>query len=109
MMSITVEENRLPPESAVLADDEHIRLFNSIISAYGGTHEVAGNTISDHVEMSWNEAWTGTDQVRHYSVPGDTLTIETTPRNTGTDGREFINTLNWKRVESLSMDVRLNS
>jgi len=41
--------------------------------------------------------------VRYFSLEGDTLTIETTPRTSGADSREFINTLTWQRVEALTM------
>jgi len=103
MMSLTVEENRLPPAGPVVTDEERIRLFNTIISAYAGTYRIEGNQVTHHVEMSWNEAWTGTDQVRSYSVDGDKLTIETTPRTAGTDNRQFINTLKWQRTEAFPM------
>jgi len=101
MMSITVEGNRQPPASAVLTDEERVRLFNSIVSAYSGRYTVDGNKVIHTVDISWNEAWTGTQQVRYFEVKGDELTIETTPRTSGTDARQFINTLKWDRVEAL--------
>jgi hypothetical protein len=101
MMSITVEGNRQPPASAVLTDEERVRLFNSIVSAYCGRYTVDGNKVIHTVDISWNEAWTGTQQVRYFEVKGDELTIETTPRTSGTDARQFINTLKWDRVEAL--------
>lgn len=100
MMSITVEENRQPPAGEVLTDAERVRLFKSIISAYSGTYTVEGDTVIHDVEMSWNEAWTGTRQMRLFKVSGDELVIETTPRTAGTDTRLFINTLTWERTEA---------
>lgn len=100
MMSITVEENRQPPAGEVLTDAERVRLFKSIISAYSGTYTVEGDTVIHDVEMSWNEAWTGTKQMRLFKVTGDELVIETTPRTAGTDTRLFINTLTWERTEA---------
>jgi hypothetical protein len=105
MMSITVEENRRPPAGAVITDEERIALFKTIISAYAGTYAVEGDRVTHHVEMSWNEAWTGTDQVRRYCVDGNKLTIETTPRTAGTDSREFINTLTWERTEAFPVTI----
>ena len=99
MMSITVEDNRRPPAGEVLTDDDRVRLFKSIISASSGTYAIEGDTVIHHVELSWNEAWTGTKQVRRFAVNGDELTIETTPRTAGTDTRQFINTLTWERTE----------
>jgi len=101
MMSITVEGGRKPPAGAVLTDEERVRLFNGIVSAYSGRYVVDGNKVIHTVDISWNEAWTGTQQVRFFEVKGDELTIETTPRTSGSDAREFINTLKWDRVEAL--------
>jgi len=100
MMSITVEEKRQPPAGEVLTDDERVRLFKSIISAYSGNYTVEGDMVIHDVELSWNEAWTGTRQVRRFAVNGDELVIETTPRTAGTDTRQFINTLIWERTEA---------
>jgi hypothetical protein len=101
MMSVTVEENRAPPADAILTDAECVRLFKTIVSAYAGKYTVADDNIVHAVEMSWNEAWTGTQQVRRFRIDGDTMTLETTPRTSATDSREFINTLTWERVEAL--------
>ncbi len=106
MMSITVEENRQPPAGEVLTDEERVRLFKSIISAYSGSYVVEGDTVIHDVELSWNEAWTGTKQVRRFAVNGGELTIETTPRTAGTDTRQFINTLTWERTEGFPVTVR---
>ena len=99
MMSITVEEKRARPAGEVLTDEERVRLFKSIISAYSGRYTVEGDIVIHDVEMSWNEAWTGTKQMRLFKVTGDELVIETTPRTAGTDTRQFINTLTWERTE----------
>ncbi len=100
MMSITVEENRQPPAGEVLTDEERVRLFKSIISAYSGRYTVEGDTVIHEVELSWNEAWMGAKQMRLFKVTGDELVIETTPRTAGTDTRQFINTLTWERTEA---------
>lgn len=107
MMSVTVEENRQRPAGAVLTDAERIRLFNSIVSAYAGTYSVTDNVVTHTVEISWNEAWTGTRQERLFSVSGDTLTLETTPRTSGRDSREFVNTLTWERIEALPAGIAM--
>ena len=95
-----LEEKREAPAGVVLTDEERVRLFKSIISAYSGRYTVEGDTVIHDVELSWNEAWTGTRQVRKFTVNGDELIIETTPRTAGTDTRQFINTLTWERTEA---------
>ena len=109
MMSITVEEKRAPPASEVLTDEERVRLFKSIISAYSGTYVVEGDTVIHDVNLSWNEAWTGTKQMRLFKVTGDELVIETTPRTAGTDTRQFINTLTWARTEAFPLGEALQT
>ena len=106
MMSITVEEKREPPAGEVLTDEERVRLFKSIISAYSGSYIVEGDKVIHDVNLSWNEAWTGTRQMRLFKVTGDELVIETTPRTAGTDTRQFINTLTWQRTEEFPLGVR---
>jgi hypothetical protein len=108
MMSITVEEKRVPPAGEVLTDEERVRLFKSIISAYSGTYVVEGDTVIHDVNLSWNEAWTGTKQMRLFKVTGDELVIETTPRTVGTDTRQFINTLTWERTEAFPVGAGLH-
>ena len=105
MMSITVEENRQAPAGEVLTDEERVRLFKSIISAYSGSYTIEGDNVIHNVELSWNESWTGTKQVRRFAVNGDELIIETTPRTAGTDTRQFINTLTWERTEAFPLGV----
>ena len=105
MMSITVEEKREPPAGEVLTDEERVRLFKSIISAYSGSYIVEGDKVIHDVNLSWNEAWTGTRQMRLFKVTGDELVIETTPRTAGTDTRQFINTLTWQRTEAFPLGV----
>ncbi len=106
MMSITVEEKREPPAGDVLTDEERVRLFKTIISAYSGTYIVEGDKVIHDVNLSWNEAWTGTQQMRLFKVSGDELVIETTPRTAGTDTRQFINTLTWQRTEAFPATLK---
>ena len=100
MMSVTVEENRPPPAGPVITDEECVRLFRTIVSAYAGTYELNSGEVTHHVEYSWNQLWTGTDQKRFCAIDGDTLTLTTSPRTTGTDTRQFVNTLTWELVEA---------
>ena len=48
-----------------------------------------------HVDISWNGARTGTDQVRFYKIEGDTLTIRTAPNKSPIDGREGVGIIVW--------------
>ena len=44
--------------------------------AYTGHYRVEGDRLTTKVDVAWNEAWRGTDQVRFFQVQGDKLFIE---------------------------------
>jgi Lipocalin-like domain len=75
-----------------------IELFKSM-SAYAGTYAIDGNKITHHVDASWNEAWTGTQQARFFKLENGTLTLTTASGRGGLDGRIGVSTLVWERPE----------
>jgi hypothetical protein len=94
---INAPEERAPPKGLGPTDEEALALFKAL-TAYAGHYSVSGETVTHHVEISWNEAWSGTDQVRRYKLEGDTLTIIAGPSHSPWDGRLTISTLIWDRV-----------
>jgi hypothetical protein len=87
MHAILVTNLRPRPAGPVPTDAEKIGLFSSMI-AYAGTYEIAGDRVVHHVDISWNEAWTGTQQVRFFRMDGDRLTITTAVAKSPRDGLE---------------------
>jgi hypothetical protein len=67
--------------------------------AYAGTYSVEAGKITHHVDISWNEVWNGTDQVRYYEVNGNTLTI-TSRAIDPTSGTEAQYVVVWEKVTS---------
>ena len=45
--------------------------------SYSGKYRAEGDTFITTVDVSWNEAWNGTEQKRHYRFEGDKLLIDT--------------------------------
>jgi hypothetical protein len=80
-------------------DEERIKLHQTM-AAYAGTYTLESDKVIHHVDISWNEAWTGTDQVRFYKVDGNTLTITTAPYTSPYDGRESRSVLVWEKVKA---------
>ena len=76
--ALVVSRNRPGPASLPPSTDEKIRLFDSML-AYAGTYTLDDEKAVHHVDASWNQAWTGTDQVRFYKLDGDRLTITGAP------------------------------
>jgi hypothetical protein len=54
---------------------EAAHLFNTII-AYTGHYRVEGDELHFDVDVSWNESWTGSHQIRTFELSGDTLVVK---------------------------------
>lgn len=57
-------------------DEKLAALFRTIV-AYTGRYRVEDDRFITKVDASWNEAWTGTEQERFYTLDGDTLEVRT--------------------------------
>jgi hypothetical protein len=98
MSAMIVRENRPQPlDHTKLTDQEQVELFKSMI-AYAGTFTVEGSRVAHHVDISWNENWTGTVQVRNFRIDGRTLTIRTDPAVNPIDGQQDTSVLRWEKV-----------
>jgi hypothetical protein len=98
VLVIIVKEKR-PKRSdlAQMIDAERLELFNTMV-AYGGTFSVDGDRITHNVDISWNENWTGTAQVRRFRIEGGRLIITQDPQ-VGPDGRQTSAVLTWERAQ----------
>jgi hypothetical protein len=97
-MLVIIVKARRPKQSdiAQLSDAERLELFNTMV-AYGGTFRVDGDRIIHNVDISWNENWTGTAQVRRFQIDGDRLILTQDPQ-IGPDGRRTSAVLTWEKV-----------
>jgi hypothetical protein len=59
-----------------------------------------GEKVIHHVDISWNQAWTGTDQIRFYKLDGDILTLTTAPFKTPQDDREGKIVVVWEKMKA---------
>jgi len=97
MYAIITWDNRAAPGDVVPTNEERIKLFSTMIS-YAGTYTFDAEKVVHHVDISWNQNWTGTDKVRFYKLDGNTLTITSAPARNFTDGREGRSILVWERL-----------
>ena len=98
MMVIFVHSGRKKPLGAVPNQTESEELMKGLVS-YTGTYAVQGDTIVHHVDVSWNEAWTGTDQTRFYKFEDNRLSLATTKSLDPVEGKLSVRTLIWERVK----------
>jgi len=89
--------NRANPHDVVPTNEERLRLYGTMIS-YAGTYTMDAEKVIHHVDISWNQIWTGTDQVRFYKLEGNILTITSAPNRNPVDSREGRSILVWVKV-----------
>jgi len=98
MMAIFTSTDRHKPAVADPTPRESEELYKSLVS-YTGTYTVQADKIIHHVDVSWNETWTGTEQTRFYKFDGDRLSLATTPSLDPVEGKMSVRTLVWERVK----------
>lgn len=99
MIVIVVKQERpRPTEPSRMTERDRAELFQSMVS-YAGTYTFDGKTVTHNVEISWNELWTGTDQIRNARIEGRRLTLSTDPFTDTSDGRQVTAVLVWERIE----------
>jgi lipocalin-like protein len=98
MMGMMFGDNRPAPSGSVPLDGEAIAPFRTMV-AYAGTYVVDGIRVTHSIDASWNEAWTGTEQIRFYELDGTVLTLTTAPARSPLGAPVGVATLVWQRVE----------
>jgi hypothetical protein len=96
MQVIGAAKGRIAAAGSTPADDKRLALYDSMF-AYAGTYSVEVGRVIHHVDISWNEVWTGTDQTRLFEVNGNTLTLTTRIADPASD-TEAHYTVVWEKV-----------
>ena len=68
------------------------------MASYGGTYTIDGNRVIHRPDVSWNESWTGTEQVREYKFDGGRLELATSPSPDPFTGKRSVRTLVWEKI-----------
>ena len=99
MIVIIVGSGRNKPVGTVATPDEAEALIKSML-AYAGTYTIdrEAKTVTHHIDISWDQSRTGTDQVRSYKLEGNHITLTTEPSNDPATGKKTVRTLIWERL-----------
>jgi hypothetical protein len=97
VMVLVLNRSRKKPSEPVPTSEEKLALYDSMF-AYSGTYTVQSDRVIHHLDLSWNEAWTGTEQVRFCRIEGDTLTYTSAPAKNPIDGGEVVHTVKFERA-----------
>jgi hypothetical protein len=97
MMVINARSGRSKPKGPAPTPQEAADLFQGML-AYAGTYSVKGNEVTHHVDVSWNEAWTGTDMLRIATFDGERVHLSTRPTPDPVTGRMSVRTMTWEKL-----------
>jgi lipocalin-like protein len=97
MMVINVGGERPKPATGSATSAEAEALFRSMTS-YAGTYTIDGSEITHHVDVSWNESWTGTRQKRFARFEGNRVYLSSPPSPDPVTGRMSVRTMTWEKV-----------
>ncbi len=97
MYVIGVRSERTKPAAAAPTPEEATKLYQSMF-AYVGTYTLEPGKVVHHIDVSWNQGWTGTDQVRFYKLDGNVLTIKSAPAKSPLVGRDGQFVLEFEKV-----------
>lgn len=96
MMALVIGRDRPNPEGPP-TDAQKAALFDSMI-AYSARYELDGDTVTHHVDGSWNPAWGKTPLVRPFKRDGDSLVISGAPGRDPATGEEVIYRMEFRKV-----------
>ena len=98
MMVIFSDPGRKPSASPKPTDAEAAGLYRTMV-AYAGTYAVDGNRVTHKIEVSWNQRWNDTNQVRSFDISDGRLTIKTQAFVSPFLNKEVVSTLIFERVK----------
>ena len=88
----------VPANRKPAANDADSAALLKTLMAYTGKFTIDGDKFTTKVDISWNELFTGTDQVRFFKLEGDKLTIRTAEQASAIyPGKRVVGTLTWER------------
>jgi hypothetical protein len=88
---------RNTPRDLVPTAEEKIDLYDTMF-AYTGTYTVESDRVVHHIDMSWNKAWEGTEQIRFIETDGRELAYRSAPAKNPFDGRDCVHTVRFEKT-----------
>jgi Lipocalin-like domain len=99
MIALITRRDRKAPANGRATPAEAEALYRSMLS-YGGAFTVEGDVVTHHVDISWNESFTGGTQKRHFKLEQDRLILSTPQSRDPIDGKLSVRQMTWKRFTS---------
>ena len=97
VMVLVVKRDRPKPARLPPSEAERLALFDSMF-AYSGSFEVQEDRVIHAIDTSWNEAWSGTRQIRFLELHGTRLIYRSPPARDPMDGSECTYRVEFEKV-----------
>jgi Lipocalin-like domain len=97
MIALITRRDRTAAANDRATPAEAEALFRSMLS-YAGTFTVEDGVVTHHVDISWNQSFTGGVQKRHFKLEGDRLILSTPQSHDPIDGKMSVRHMTWQRV-----------
>ncbi len=97
MMLVVKEQRAAPPEPEKMTEQQRADLFKTMI-AYAGTYTFDGKALTCHLDVTWNQAWTGTDIVRHVTLEASKLILTADAHKSYVDGNVISAVMMFEKV-----------
>ena len=97
VMVLVVARERARPANLVPTNEEKIALYDTMF-AYAGKFDFDGTKVVHHIDVSWNEAWRGSSQIRFCELHDDVLTYVSAPARNPMTGRDCVHTVVFERL-----------
>jgi hypothetical protein len=97
MLALITRSDRKAPAGARATPQEAEALYRSMLS-YSGPYTLEDGVVTHHVDISWNESFTGDKQRRHYRFEDDLLILSTPQSLDPIEQTMSVRHMTWKRV-----------
>ena len=97
MIALIAHSERKAPASSKATPAEAQALYGSMLS-YAGPYSVEGDVVTHHVDISWNESFTGSKQKRHFKLDGNRLILSTPQSADPIEGKVSVRRMTWQKV-----------
>jgi hypothetical protein len=97
MIALIAHGDRKAPTASKATPAEAQSLYGSMLS-YAGPFTVEGDVVTHHVDISWNESFTGSKQKRHFKLEGNRLILSTPQSADPIEGKMSVRRMTWEKV-----------
>lgn len=98
MYAIAVRGDRQAPENTPSTEAEKLALFDTML-AYAGRYVLHDDHVVHHIDTSWNQTWTGSEQLRFMTLTETTLDLTSPPAPDPFTGKTVIHRISFQRWE----------